>query len=119
MSTITAATSVTINPLEPVLSTMARDQVLQVVGGGDTLALSGAQEIVRDWVSVVAEADLNWALEAVNITAESVLALNPVNWPCSNLPVIASPLVRLMLPHERNELLGGPALCLKVIIIRG
>ena len=74
---------------------------------------------MRDWVGVVAEADLNWALKAVNITAASVLALNSVNWLFLCSPVVASPLVRLMLSHKRDELLGGPSLCLEVIIIRG
>ena len=35
-----------------------------------------------------------------------------------DLPVVRGALVRLMLSHERDELLGGPALSLEVIVIR-
>lgn len=34
------------------------------------------------------------------------------------LPIVGGTLIRLMLPHEGNKLLCGPALCLEVIVIR-
>jgi len=36
----------------------------------------------------------------------------------SSLPIIASTLIRLMLPHQWDQLLCSPAFRLKVIIIR-
>jgi hypothetical protein len=35
-----------------------------------------------------------------------------------DLPVIASSLISLMLPHQRNQFLGRPALGLEVIVVR-
>lgn len=50
---------------------------------------------------VVAEADLDWPLEAMQI------------------PVVGRTLVCLMLLHQRNQLLGRPTLGLEVVIVGG
>ena len=62
---------------------------------------SCTQEVLHDWVCVVAKGDLDWALKAVEVT------------------VVASPLICLMLLHQREEFLGSPALGLEVIVVGG
>jgi len=47
------------------LSTMAGDQVLEIVGRRDALRLACSQEVVLDRVCVVAERDLNRALKSM------------------------------------------------------
>lgn len=62
---------------------------------------SSPQKILHDRVSVVAKGNLDWAVETVEVA------------------ILASPLIRLMLLHQREQLLGGPALGLEVIVIGG
>lgn len=59
--------SIPVDPLQPVLSTVARDEVLEVVGHGDTLRLRGAQKVMHDRIRVVAKRNLDRALEAVDV----------------------------------------------------
>ena len=98
-STYRSASSISIDPFQPVLSTVTCDKVLEIVGSRDTLRFRGTQEVLHDGVGVVAKGNLDWTLEAVDVT------------------VVARPLVRLMLLHEGNELLRGPAFGLEVIVI--
>lgn len=100
VSRVRTTSCVTIDPLEPVLSSMASNQILKIVSGGDALRFCGPQEVVLDGVSVVAKGNLDWAFESVKVT------------------VVAGTLVRLVFLHERNELFGGPALGLEIVIIR-
>lgn len=79
---------------------MASDQVLEIVGDGDVLGFGRTEEILHDRVGVVAEADLDRTIEAVDVA------------------IVAGTLVCLVLLHERNQLLGRPALCLEVIVVR-
>jgi hypothetical protein len=99
MSRVRTTSRVTVDPLEPMLSTVTSLQVLKIVGGGDTLRFGGAEEVFFDGVGVVAERDLDGAFKAVDVA------------------VIASTLIGFVLLHERNELLGGPALSLEVIVV--
>lgn len=101
MSRIRSSTSVPVNPLEPMLSSVAGDQVLKVIGGRDTLSLDSAKEVLLDGVCVVSERHLDGSLESVDVA------------------VVAGSLVGLVLLHKRDELLGGPALGLEVIVVRG
>lgn len=55
MSRVASASGITVDPLQPMLSTMASDQILKIVRGRDALRLSCAQEIVFDRIRVVAE----------------------------------------------------------------
>lgn len=97
---VTPSAGVAVDPLQPVLGTVGRYEILQIVDDGDALRLDGPEEIVLDWVCVVAERDLDGALVTVEVT------------------VVRRALVCLVLLHERQELLGGPALGLEVIIVR-
>lgn len=90
---------VPVDPLEPVLSTVAGGQILEIIGDWNTLRLNGTKEVLHDGVGVVAERDLDGTLESVNVT------------------VVASTLVCLMLPHQWEQLLGGPALGLEVVVV--
>lgn len=65
MGTVTAPTSVPVDPLEPVLSTMAGGQVLKIISGGDALSLSGTKEVILDGVCVVAKRNFDRAFEAM------------------------------------------------------
>jgi hypothetical protein len=96
---VRSASSVSVDPLEPMLRAMSSNQVLEVVGEWDTLRLCSAEEVVLDGVSVIAKRHLDGSLEAMNVA------------------VVARALVRLVFLHQRNELLGGPALSLKVIVV--
>lgn len=99
VSRVGSASSITVDPLEPVLSTVAGDQVLKIISGGNALGLGGAEEVLLDGVGVVAKRNLDRALESVNVA------------------VVAGTLVRLVLLHERKEFLGGPALGLEVVVV--
>jgi hypothetical protein len=94
-----SATGVSVDPLEPVLSTMTGDQVLEIVGGRDALGFDGAEEVFLDGVAVVAKRHLDGTFEAVEVA------------------VVAGTLVGLVLLHQRNEFFGGPALGLEVIVV--
>lgn len=83
------------------LSTVASNEILKIVRDWDVLRLNRTEEILHDWVGVVAEADLDRTFESMDFA------------------VVARTLVCLVLLHERNKLLGGPALRLKVIVVRG
>ena len=96
---VRASSSVAVDPLEPVLSTVAGNQVLKIVGGGDTLGFGGTEEVLLDRVGVVAERNLDGPFKPVDVA------------------VVAGALVGLVLLHERNELLGSPALGLEVIVV--
>lgn len=67
MGAVTAAARIAVDPLEPVLGAVARDEVLQVINGGDALALGGTQEVILDGVRVVAERHLDGAVGAVKL----------------------------------------------------
>jgi hypothetical protein len=55
MSRVTSTSRVTVDPLQPVFSTVTGDQVLEIVCGRNALGLRSAQEVFLDWVCVVAE----------------------------------------------------------------
>ena len=100
MSRVRTASSVAVDPLEPMLGSMASDQILEIVGGRDALGFGSSQEILLDGVSVVAKGDLDWAFKSVDVT------------------VVARTLVRLVLLHEGDQLFGGPTFGLEVIVVR-
>jgi len=85
MSTVGSTPSITIDPLEPVLSTMASNKILQVIGDRNALAVDGLQEVLLDGIGVVAKGNLNGALEAVDVTVvagtlEDILEPDLVTW---------------------------------------
>lgn len=65
---VRSSTSVPVDPLEPMLSTVAGNQVLKIIGSRDALSFDGAKEVLLDWIAVVAKGDLDRALEAVDVT---------------------------------------------------
>jgi hypothetical protein len=99
MRRVRSSASVPVDPLEPMLSTVASGQVLKIVGDRNTLSFDGAKEILLNWIAVVAEGDFDWALETVEVA------------------VVTGSLISFVLLHQRNELFGGPALGLEVIIV--
>ena len=58
VSRITPSARVPVDPLQPMLCTMARYQVLQIVGGRNALGLSRTEKVLRDWIGVIAEGNL-------------------------------------------------------------
>lgn len=82
------------------LSTMTRNKVLKVIRRRDPLGFRSSQKVLHHRVRVVSEGHGNGAIRSMDI------------------PIVACSLVRLVLSHQRNELFCGPALGLKVIIVR-
>jgi hypothetical protein len=74
-------------------------KILQVISNRKPLRLRGAQEILHDRVSVISKGDLDRSIDAMNVS------------------VVAGSLIGFMLFHEREKLLRGPALGLKVVVI--
>ena len=64
---VRSPTGVTVNPLQPMLSTVTGDQVLKVICGGNTLRLSGAEKVFLDRICIVTKRYLDWSFEAVNV----------------------------------------------------
>ena len=55
MSRVGSPSGIAVDPLQPVLSTVAGDQVLEIVGNGNPLGLNGTQEVLLDGIRVVSE----------------------------------------------------------------
>ena len=116
MSAVASAACVAIDPLQPVLSPVGSLEVLEVIYNGDALRLGSSEEVILDRIgagvwsvsarrrepsnALVSERHLDWTLKAMRVS------------------VLTSTLIGLMLLHQRDKLLGGPALGLKVIIVR-
>lgn len=83
------------------LSTVSSDKILEIVRDWNVLALRGPQEVLHDRIAVVTEADFDWSVKTMKVS------------------ILAGPLIRLVLLHQRKKFLGGPALALEVIIVRG
>ena len=96
---IRSTTSISVDPLEPVLGTVTSHKILQIVGDWEALGLSSSEEILHNRIGVVAEGDLDGAFKTVDV------------------PVVASTLVGLVLSHERDQLLGGPTLALEIVVV--
>lgn len=82
------------------LSTVSRDQILEIICRWNALRLGGSEEVPSNRICVIAEGDLDWTLEAMQVT------------------VVASSLVCLVLSHQWDELVCGPSLGLEVIVVR-
>jgi hypothetical protein len=65
VSRVGSSPSVAVDPLEPMLSAVARGQVLEIIGGRNTLRLGGTKEVLFDRVGVVTEGDLDGSLKSV------------------------------------------------------
>ena len=68
MSTVRSTPSITVDPFQPMLSTMASNKILQVISDRNALAVDGLQEVLLDRIGVVAKGNLNGALETMNVT---------------------------------------------------
>ena len=99
MGRIGTTTSVPIDPLEPMLSTVTGSQILQIVSGGNALGFSSTKKVPRDRIRVVAKGDFDRTFEAMDVT------------------IVAGTLVGLMLFHKWDEFFGLPPLSLEVIIV--
>ena len=51
---------------------MTSNKILKIIGGRDALRLGGSEEVLHDGVCVVSKGDLDWALEAVDISVPAV-----------------------------------------------
>jgi len=56
---------VTVDPLQPVLGTMACREVLEIIGSGNALGFRGAKEVPSNRIGVVPERYLDGALKAM------------------------------------------------------
>jgi hypothetical protein len=65
--TVRAASSITIDPLEPMFGTVSGDEILEIVGGRNALGVGCAEEVVLDGIGVVAKRDLDGAFETVEV----------------------------------------------------
>ena len=68
MRGIGAASSVSVDPFEPVLGAVSGHEILQVIGRWNALRLGCPQEIIFDRVGVIAERHLDWSFESVDVT---------------------------------------------------
>ena len=100
MGRVRATACATVNPLQPVLDTMASCKILQIVGGRNALGLGGPKEIPSNWVGVVTERNFDGAFETMDVS------------------VVAGPLVCLMFLHKRDEFFRLPSLRLEIVVIR-
>jgi len=100
MGTVAATAGVAIDPFQSVLGSMASGKILEVVDCGDVLGFSGTEEILLDWIAVVPERNLDGTFEPMDVS------------------IVTRPLIRLVLSHQRQQLLSGPSLGLEVIIVR-
>lgn len=101
MGAVRSTARIPVDPLEPRLGAMSRGQVLKVIDSWNSLRLGGAEEVLFDGILVVSERNLDRTLGSMDV------------------PVVRGPLVGLVLPHERQKLLGCPALGLEVIVLSG
>jgi len=101
MGRVRATASVSIDPLEPVLSTVSSRQVLKVIRRRDALRFRGSQEVPGNGVGIISKRHFNGALEAVNVT------------------VIAGTLVGLVFLHQGDEFFGLPPFGLEIVVIGG
>lgn len=118
MGTVRSTASITVDPFQPMLGTVASDQVLKVVRDRNVLAFGSTQEVLHDRVfalsamkvlmiklslltCVVAKANFDRSLESMKIT------------------IVACALVCLVLLHQWNELLSSPTLGLEVVVVGG
>lgn len=105
-------TSVAVDPLQPVLRAVStpsafsiqgenirRLQILEIVRRRNPLALRCPQKVLRNGIRMVAKGDLDGPVKAVQIR------------------IVAGPLVRLVLLHQRDQLVGCPAFGLEVIVV--
>jgi len=71
------------------------------IGGGCThLRLCGSQKVLGNGIGMIAKADFDGPIEAVNVT------------------IVARSLVCLMLPHEGKKLFSRPTVGFEVVIVR-
>jgi hypothetical protein len=101
VSRVGSSSSIAVDPLEPVLSTVAGGQVLEIVGGRNALRFGGTKEVLLDRICVITEGNFDGSLKSVEIA------------------VVAGTLVGFVLLHQGNKLLGSPSLSLEVIVVGG
>jgi hypothetical protein len=138
MSRIRSTSSIAVDPFFPVAGSVSGFQVLEVVGYGDALGFDSTQEVLHHGVRVISKADLTrfvitgcdeersrkgWEKvveEKDEKMGEDFGFGHTFDRPIEamNVTVVASSLVGLVLSHERNQFLGGPALGLEVIVVR-
>ena len=46
---------------------LASDKILEIVRGWDTLTFSSTQEVLHDWICMIAKRDLDWSVKAMDI----------------------------------------------------
>jgi hypothetical protein len=68
-----------VDPLQPMLGTVAGDEILEIVCDRDVLRFDCTQEVLHDRVGVVTEADLDRALESMDVT----VVVQPLAWKSS------------------------------------
>ena len=99
----------------PLLRTVASPEILQIVNHRDPLGLSGPEEVVLDRVHACQRS----ASAAQNQAEDSLVAKRDLDGPLKpvSVAVVRCTLVGLVLPHERQKLVGSPSLGLEVVII--
>ena len=68
MCRVRAPPGITINPFQPVLGSVGRCEILEIIGSWDALRFRSTQEVVLDWVCVVAERYFDWSLESMKVS---------------------------------------------------
>ena len=95
---------------------MASGQILKIVHDGDPLRFGGTEEVVLHGVRAATELAKRRRLTAGQYQLISKRHLDRAIG-TMDVPIVGSPLVGLVLLHQREELFGGPALGLPVIIV--
>lgn len=50
---------------------LAGHKILKIIGCGNSLRLSSSKKVLHNWISVIAERDLDWAFKSVDIPSSS------------------------------------------------
>lgn len=117
MSGVTPTASVSVDPLQPMLRTVTRHQILKIVRGRNPLGLSSPEKVLCYRISVVAKRNLEVDQHQLRQTHAWQQYFDR-SIETMEISIVASPLIGLMLFHQWQEFLRSPSFRLKVIVIR-
>jgi len=111
---------VAIDPLQPMLGSVACSEILQVIDGRDALGLGGAEEVFLDRVGAgVSHIRTQKHVHCESSHEDSLISKRDLDGSIETMQIllVAGALVGLMLSHQGQKLLGRPTLCLEVVIV--
>jgi hypothetical protein len=64
---------------------LASNKILKIIGSRDTLRLGCSEEVLHDWIGIVAKRNLDWAFESMDIPCRNVNELQMPSDCCTHL----------------------------------